>query len=30
LLIGGVRIVVRRGFDAELVRELVAVLSERA
>jgi hypothetical protein len=30
LLVGGVRIVVRRGFDAELVRELVAVLSERA
>ena len=30
LLVGGVRIVVRRGFDAELVRELVAVLTERA
>jgi len=30
LLVAGVRIVVRRGFDAELVRELVAALTERA
>jgi hypothetical protein len=29
LVIGEVRIAVRRGFDAELVRELVAALTER-